>query len=317
MNQRRHIDLFSGIGGFALAAYWAGYQTEVFCEQDVFCQQVLSRHWPAVPIVSDIRDFDGSAYRGADLLTGGFPCQPFSCAGKQQGEADDRFLWPEMLRIIREARPAWIVGENVAGIINMALDDVLSDLENEGYATQAFVIPACAVNAPHKRERVWIVAHSKSYRVERPERQDRKERKIRREIWLDAIGKSEVMADASQFPERKPANQADAFATSREARDELGNRYPFTTDPDSQPPRWTAIARRECGSGQSEPGMGDVAHGLPGRMVGHFDTEPTHIPRIATGIPQRAAKLKALGNAIVPQVAYEILQCIHPIIEAD
>ncbi len=350
--ERRHIDLFSGIGGFALAAHWAGYQTEVFCEQDAFCQKVLSRHWPTVPIVSDIHDFDGSAHTGADLLTGGFPCQPFSCAGKQQGDADDRFLWPEMLRVISEARPAWIVGENVAGIISMALDGVLSDLEAEGYATQAFVLPACAVNAPHKRDRVWIVAHSKGYRMDGPERENRESQGVNHQKnRMDAIGKSEVMAHTKklhsngcndysaismesravsefgdcgrqavmahspQFSERKPANQTDAFTDCREARDELGNRHSSDTDPNSQPTRRPAKPWRECGSGQPQSRMGVVAHGLPGRLDGHFDSEPAHIPRIATGIPQRAAKLKALGNAIVPQVAYEILQCIHPIIE--
>ena len=316
MTRARHIDLFSGIGGFALAAHWAGYRTEVFCEQDPFCQQVLRRHWPAVPIVSDIREFDGRAYRGADLLTGGFPCQPFSCAGQQRGDQDDRYLWPEMLRVIREARPAWIVGENVSGIINMALDGVLSDLENEGYATQAFVIPACAVNAPHKRDRVWIVAHSKGYRMDGPERENREPQGVNHQKnRMDVIGEGEVMAHAPQFPERKPANQADSFTACRAARDELGDRRQFATDAHSQPPGRAAKPRRQCGSGQPQPGMGDVAHGLPGRLAGHFDTEPAHITRVSSRIPQRANKLKALGNAIVPQVAYEILRCIPPIIE--
>lgn len=326
MTPRRHIDLFSGIGGFALAAYWAGYQTEVFCEQDEFCKKVLNRHWPAVPIIGDIRDFDGSAHTGADLLTGGFPCQPFSTAGKRQGSQDDRFLWPEMFRVISEARPTWIVGENVAGIINMALDGVLADLESEGYTTQSFVIPACAVNAPHRRDRVWIVAYTdhneRHGAVGRVVAEEKGISTIHRETdnatrWISGAGSvrlsdSTDVADAPQFAERKPANQTDAFTTCREARDELGNRHPSATDPDSQPPGRTAIARRECGSGQSQPRMGDLANGLPRRLAGHFDSEPAHIPRIATGVPQRSAKLKALGNAIVPQVAYEILRCIPP-----
>lgn len=154
----QHIDLFSGIGGFALAAHWAGYTTTVFCEKDEFCRKVLRKHWPNVPIVGDIFDFDGRDYVGADLLTGGIPCQPYSCAGKQLGDADDRALWPQMFRIITEARPRFIVVENVAGFINMALDSVLSDLEAQGYETGTVVLPACAVDAPHRRDRVWIVA---------------------------------------------------------------------------------------------------------------------------------------------------------------
>lgn len=245
----RHIDLFSGIGGFALAAHWAGFATEVFCEQDEFCQKVLSRHWPAVPIVSDIRKFDGRAYAGADLLTGGFPCQPFSCAGKQRGDQDDRFLWPEMLRVIREAKPAWIVGENVAGIISMALDGVLSDLENEGYATQAFVLPACAVNAPHKRDRVWIVAHAKVEGLQGM--------LATRDTSTHGCAPQygEVMAHASQFPKRKPANQTVAFATGREARDELGNRRPFATHHHREPLGRSTEPRRECCGGKPEPAI--------------------------------------------------------------
>ena len=125
----RHIDLFSGIGGFALAASWVwpSHDIVTFCEKDAYCQKVLKKHWPDVPICDDIFKMNGADYGPIDLITGGFPCQPFSCAGKQRGASDDRFLWPEMLRIIREAQPTWVVGENVPGIIGMALDQVLID----------------------------------------------------------------------------------------------------------------------------------------------------------------------------------------------
>lgn len=157
-----HLDLFSGIGGFALAAEWAGFQTVAFCEIDKFCQRVLNKNFPNVPIVYDVKKMNGGDYGKINLLTGGFPCQPFSVAGKRRGAKDDRFIWNEMLRVVKEAKPDWVIGENVAGIINMELDNVLFDLENEGYETQAFVIPACAVEAPHRRNRVWVVANSKS-----------------------------------------------------------------------------------------------------------------------------------------------------------
>ena len=153
-----HIDLFSGIGGFSLAAERTGFSTKVFCEKDPYCRTILKKHWPSVPIVEDIRDFRGGDYGKIEILTGGFPCQPFSQAGKQRGKEDDRYLWPEMLRIIQEAKPTWIVGENVFGIINLALDQVHSDLEAVGYEVETLVIPAAGVDAPHRRDRCWIIA---------------------------------------------------------------------------------------------------------------------------------------------------------------
>jgi DNA-cytosine methyltransferase len=161
MNEKTHLDLFSGIGGFALAAKWNGYRTVAFCDNEPYAQAVLKKHWPDVPCHQDIREVRGELYAGVTLLTGGFPCQPFSCAGKQRGKDDNRYLWPEMLRVIREAKPTWIVGENVAGIVNLALDQVCTDLEAEGYEVEPIIIPACGVDAPHKRDRVWIVAHTK------------------------------------------------------------------------------------------------------------------------------------------------------------
>ena len=153
------LDLFSGIGGFSLGLERAGMQTVAFCENDKFCQKVLAKHWPDIPIHENIEELDGRQYRGTiQLICGGFPCQPYSVAGDQRGAEDDRALWPEMLRVIREVEPAWVIGENVSGIINMELDNVLSDLENSGYSCQTFVIPACAVDAPHRRDRVWIIA---------------------------------------------------------------------------------------------------------------------------------------------------------------
>jgi len=158
MNEKTHLDLFSGIGGFALAAKWNGYRTVGFCDNEPYAQAVLKKHWPEVPCHKDIREVRGDLYAGVSLLTGGFPCQPFSVAGKQRGKDDNRYLWPEMLRVIREARPAWIIGENVAGIVNLALDTVCADLEAEGYEVEPIIIPACAVDAPHRRDRVWIIA---------------------------------------------------------------------------------------------------------------------------------------------------------------
>ena len=164
-----HVDLCTGIGGFGLAASWVwpDHRLVAACEIDQKCQAVIRHHWPEAAIHSDIHDFDGRQYAGVDLLTAGFPCQPYSVAGKRHGKKDDRALWPQVLRVIRDARPRWVVAENVAGIIRMELDGVLSDLEDEGYSCWAFVIPACAVDAPHRRDRVWIVANADGRESER------------------------------------------------------------------------------------------------------------------------------------------------------
>ena len=145
-------------------------ETVAFCEQNPYCQSVLRRHWPDVPIYPDVRTIP--LIGGIDVICGGFPCQPFSQAGKQLGSEDDRHLWPAMLECIQRERPTWVIGENVVGIIGMALDGVCSDLENSGYSVRTFVIPACAVDAPHRRERVWIVAYSERARLERHTRHE-------------------------------------------------------------------------------------------------------------------------------------------------
>jgi DNA (cytosine-5)-methyltransferase 1 len=156
---RTHLDLFSGIGGFALAAQAAGYKTIGFSEINPYACKILKRHWPDVPNYGDIRNIKGVQ---CNLLTGGFPCQPFSVAGKRRGAEDDRHLWPEMCRVIAEARPSWVLGENVPGIVAMELDAIMSDLEGIGYACWPLIIPAVAVDARHRRDRLWLVAYSGS-----------------------------------------------------------------------------------------------------------------------------------------------------------
>lgn len=167
-----HLSLFSGIGGLDLAAELAGFHTVSQCEWADYPRAVLEKHWPGLPRWRDIRTltkesfFEQTGLRTVDVISGGFPCQPFSVAGKRGGKADDRYLWPEMLRVIRELQPTWVVGENVPGIVNLALDDVLASLETEGYEVQCFLIPACGVDAPHKRERCVIVAYSDKIRLQ-------------------------------------------------------------------------------------------------------------------------------------------------------
>jgi len=275
-----HIDLFSGIGGFSLAARWAGLDTIVFCERDKFCQKVLNKHWPGVPIHDDITTFDGTKYSNVFLLTGGFPCQPFSCAGKRRGKEDDRYLWPEMLRVISETKPHWVIGENVAGFVSMGLDGCISDLEREGYEVQPFIIPACAVNAPHRRDRVWIVANS--------------------------ISNTEGSAYRGNFREcfggRKESNKC--------KRDEMGCNI---TDKDSHAPDSSNQRLQGC----ERPGsheQGQTTHGsTPERN--HAWDEPwlevaTRLCRVDDGLPRqvdRVNRLKALGNAVVPQIPFLIM----------
>jgi len=163
----RMLDLFSGIGGFSYAGekLVGGYETVAFCEYDKHAQKVLRKHWPDTEIIDDVRELanDADRFRGmVDIITGGYPCQPFSLSGVRRGDKDDRHLWPEMLRIIQTVRPTWVIGENVAGHITMGLDTVLSDLEAAGYASRCYVIPAVAADAPHRRDRCWIVGNADS-----------------------------------------------------------------------------------------------------------------------------------------------------------
>ena len=163
MSKLKILDLCSGIGGFSLGLEaTGGFETIAFCEFDPFCQKVLNKHWPEVPIYNDLKEISKNeeTIRNIpehDLICGGVPCQPFSVAGKQKGKEDDRHLWPFMFKIIEQKKPTWVIVENVGGFVNVALDDVCLDLEAEGYSTQSFIIPACGVEAPHRRDRIWII----------------------------------------------------------------------------------------------------------------------------------------------------------------
>jgi DNA (cytosine-5)-methyltransferase 1 len=166
----KHGSLFSGIGGFDLAAEWMGWENIFHCEIAEFPRQILKYHFPNSICYEDIKKTDFRKHRGeVDIISGGFPCQPYSNAGQRRGKEDDRHLWPEMLRVIREIQPRFVVGENVAGLLSwnngMVFHEIITDLENEGYETQAFVIPACATNAPHRRDRIFFIAHSNNSRT--------------------------------------------------------------------------------------------------------------------------------------------------------
>ena len=255
-----------------MAAEWAGFETVGQCEFADYPTKVLEKHWPNVPRWRDIRDVTTESIeekiglRTIDLVSGGFPCQPFSLAGKREGKGDERYLWPEMLRVVSELKPSWVIGENVPGIINMALEQVCSDLENEGYEVQPFIVPATAVEAPHQRKRVFIVAHSNG------------ERKLQSQGAIE-----EFRGRISNSGE----NVANANSKGLQGGAKSGNISSERTKTVQQP------------SGCCKSG-------------GRWEIEPD-VGRVANGVPSRVDRLKCLGNAVVPQQIYPILQAIADI----
>ena len=289
---RTHLDLFSGIGGFALAANWAGYQTVGFCEIEDYPRRILSKRFPGVPCHRDIRELDGSIYRGVDLITGGYPCQPFSQAGQRKGKEDDRHLWPELRRVVAQARPAFLVAENVAGHITLGLDEVLADLESEGYAGRAIVVPACAVNAPHRRDRVWIIARNLE-----PTNRKRCGETGQSESRSRVSGSSTTLADTSIG--RGSHNE---LQTRRNEPGLCGTDVPHSEIERTQGLWSSGIEESPAYAGQEVPLCRYERIGSS-----YWETEPA-VGRVADGIPNRVDRLKGLGNAIVPQVAYEIIR---------
>ena len=321
----RHLDLFSGIGGFALAAsmIWPYHEVVTFCEIEKKIHPILKRHFPGVPIVEDIRDLKGDNYANITLLTGGFPCQPFSHAGKRKGKEDNRFLWPEMLRIIREAEPEWVIGENVSGILSidggMVIEQVLSDLENAGYETlPPLTIPACAVDAPHRRDRVWIVAHSNVARERRNQRQSEAEKNVAatnaNSPGLQETGAEQQATGVEQHGKlgRNVAN-TNGTRPQRERKErktpgspglccgERGNQNKVFPNAEHN-----GSCRAE--SNEAEPSSNRQKN----RIFERNHTWPTEprICRVVNGLPNRVDRIKGLGNAIVPQVAMRIMAAI-------
>jgi DNA (cytosine-5)-methyltransferase 1 len=376
------LDICSGIGGFSLGLEaTGGFDTVAFCEFDDFCCKVLNKHWPNVPIYKDLKEIGNDPERiiqEFDLICGGIPCQPFSLAGKQKGKEDDRHLWPYMYAIVKSKKPTWVIVENVGGFVNVALDDVCLDLEIQGYATQSFIIPACSVEAPHKRDRIWIlgkytsefekplvdtdkvrleqhnsaqkeiirgsetsttttsndVANPKelrNYEHDNGERtqQDREHRVSQQPGGEGSLGGTDDVANPKLVSSDSISDSGSNTKTESEQGQKTGNldRSSGRQDvPHSSSQRLEGhrgehglreasqeeqASRRSQDSSLSKwntkPGVGGVADGIPTRLDGHlgFEREP-NIPRVATGIPDRVNRLKALGNSIVPQIVYNI-----------
>jgi len=301
----RVLDLFSGIGGFSLGLErTGGFETAAFCEYEAFPRAVLAKHWPNVPCFPDVRELKGSDIDGPiDVICGGYPCQPFSAAGKRRGKADDRHLWPEFNRLVAELRPAWVIGENVAGHISMGLDDVLSDLEGQGYACRTFDIPACAVNAPHRRHRVWTVAYAESDGQHCGGRRDERryaDQASQKHLWLEPSGtrtdgKAGPVADAAS---KRSNGRGDAKPREEAIQSEIRASGGYVADADDA----GLQGRAQAGDAQSQRARGNKQSERRTDMPrAKWRLEPA-VGRVANGVPRRVDRLKALGNAVVPQV---------------
>jgi len=279
-----HIDLFTGMAGFTLACHWAGIQTEVMCENDKRCRQFLERTWPGIPIIPDVRDFDGTEWRGRFLLTAGVPCQPASRAGKQGGKKDDRWLWGETLRVVSEARPDWCLFENPLGIDDVGLGGILADLEAQGYeVAPPLIIPACAVNAPQIRQRYWIVAHTAARQF--PTRAKK-------------MGDNSKTKGPYCYSHRSSQGNVADTATARRRERPRESREIH---------QWSS--RQEIGQHN-----GDFWQNSP--WLPCADGKVRRAPDDTFGVVDglHRSLLAGLGNSIVPQVGYEIIMAIK---EAD
>jgi len=355
-----HGSLFSGIGGFDLAAKWMGWENVFHVERDPFCRQVLAHHFPESKSFDDVKAFDATPFRGRiRVLSGGFPCQPFSAAGKRAGTSDDRYLWPEMFRIIREARPTYVVAENVRGLISwnegMVLDTVCADLEGEGYEVFPVVLPAASVNAPHRRDRIWIVA----YRNNGLGEQSKQEVQPRGNAAND--GGAESPTHAHDHAQPCYAGAADAtntqydglYPAGRNASEQSRNKSKdgvFIGD-DADATNAERIGREGRGNGgdglRAQTLVGPLEVHSVNRNASHpssrgrtqdHEQHPAEKPELSRtrwerfptvapvcggndGLPQRLdgitfpkwrrESIKAYGNAIVPQVAYQIFQALN------
>ena len=274
------LSLFTGVGGLDLAFEWAGGTVAAMCEIDPFCRKVLRKHWPNVPLFRDVKEVKGADVGTVDVVYGGVPCQPFSVAGDRKGRDDPRHLWPEFSRLVGGIGPRWVVAENVPGILSIAADDVCQDLESKGYSIGVFSYEALAVGAPHRRSRVFFVAHSNG------ERELQQEMCVK-DIWRWAGNGSEENGTSANSNSKRCQEQRSTFSKSKE----LGG-----------------IER--CGRWQFESRMGRAIDGISPWLDGDWEDG---IPRTARGVPDRVARLKALGNAVVPQQAYPIFWAIAEI----
>ena len=322
----QHLDLFSGIGGFSLGLEaTGGFETKAFCDIEKYPRQVLQKHWPHVKQYEDIKELNYERLKAdgidsIDIITGGYPCQPFSIAGRQKGEQDPRHLWPEYFRLVKELRPTWVIGENVSGHIKLGLDTVIEDLESEDYSVRPFSISASSIGANHQRERIWIVAYSERNGLLAAEKQ----RSFEKTISNQSKGKndtlnvertssvSETSSDVensrrSQWPRAELRGE-----NENETRKENANQFKRSsstsevdvanTNDERLQRQWQSrnqfTSRFNSSRESSEEGQRTMGQGW-------WESEP-NMGRVAHGIPKRVDRLKSLGNSLVPQIPYYI-----------
>lgn len=338
-----HADLFTGLGGFSLAARWAGWRTLWHLERDRFCRAVLARQFPTIPTHADIHTFRAAAYRGSiDILTGGFPCQPASKAGARRGSADDRYLWPEMFRCVTEIRPPWVVAENVADLESLVspgpvtelgkhatveqqedfllqridrgvLDSIVQDLEQAGYDVQPVVIPACAIGASHTRARLWIIGYSAPADRLRRELVGREDEEHAGEGGLEAFRDAIAVGSAAAAG----GDAADAAGVGRQGGFTWGAGAPEERSPTDIPgPRWAIPVPRQAVL-RKPPGLA-LSRGLEGLPPGPLfcrvdDGLSTWVDGLGWRTSAQLAedRIHALGNAIQPQVAFRIFEALN------
>jgi DNA (cytosine-5)-methyltransferase 1 len=359
-----HGSLFSGIGGFDLAAEWMGWENIFHCEWNEFGQKVLKYYWPKAISYHDITKTDFSIHRGKiDILTGGFPCQPYSAAGKRLGKEDDRHLWPEMLRAIREIQPTWVVGENVLGLVNwnggLVFDEVQADLEAEGYEVQPYVLPAVSVNAPHRRDRVWFVAKNTMCNGFIFGQSNKEGSEIRQQRNTSTGSSERIYLSEGTASDTDSNSRRSAKSNFNEEREHIQCRTSrfsiqrITSDTESGRQRGIRNKSEEAGTRKGNQSLGSIrgvsnASDSYGKMLEHrngkgetigrtiekeriksfnstgkWETFPTQSP-ICTrddGLSSRLdgitfpkwrnESIKAGGNAIVPQVVYQIFKAIE------
>jgi DNA (cytosine-5)-methyltransferase 1 len=284
----RHLDLFSGLGGFSLGLEaTGGFETVAFCDIEKFSRKVLKKHWPNVKQYKDIKELTYEQIKKdtlapIDIITGGYPCQPFSVAGSQRGEKDKRHLWPDMFRIVKECKPTWVIGENVSGHIKLGLDTVLQDLESEGYSVRAFSISASSIGANHQRERVWIIAHSNM------------ENTRQHGGGIESTWNTESFGSRTSEETERSANSSQINGSGEGA-----SSMAESSDTNSQ-----GLQGR-----RSEQQLRKDETERPTSWDSWWEFEP-NVGRVANGIPNRVDRLKGLGNSLVPAIPFIIGQSI-------
>jgi DNA (cytosine-5)-methyltransferase 1 len=312
-----HGSLFSGIGGFDLAAQWMGWDNLFHCEWNEFGQKVLNYYWPDAELFTDITKSDFTKYANrTDILSGGFPCQPYSHAGKRLGKEDERHLWPEMLRAIREIQPAWVVGENVSGLISwnggLVFHEVQTDLEAEGYEVWPVVLPAAGVGAPHRRDRVWFIAYSEGARNRQKQRKDCQQ--PNRQFTYNGKNRPTPNTNGAKQGNYNRTNDGTKGKVRRhetgDVSGELCSNGP-TTHPDGI--RQPGKEHRQAKSGQhSQFSEGPMWYNFPAQppVCSRNDGIPAKLDGI-TFSKWRNESIKAYGNAVVPQVVFQIFKTIE------